>query len=67
MFYESMRPDPVLLFDEVSAKKIRETFKKAMEMTKLGMEHLDVFVEFRDPEVMRLFFGQRHCKNLYGD
>ena len=67
MFYEPMRPDPVLLFSDLSAKGIRQAFKEAMDMTKLGMEHLDVFVDFRDPDILRLFFGQRHCKHLYGD
>lgn len=44
---------------------IRETMERVSNETKLGKEHIDIYVEFRDPEILRLFFGQRHCKNLY--
>ena len=65
MFYEPMDPDPLKSIPQLTASSIRKTLKEVSQESKLGLEHLDVFVEFRDPEVLRLFFGQRHCSNLY--
>ena len=65
MFYEPMDPDPLATISPLSVDNIRRVLKKTSEETKLGYEHLDVFVSFKDPEILKLFFGQRHCKNLY--
>ncbi len=65
MFYEPIDPEPLAEIPSLRSSVIRETMERVSNETKLGKEHIDIYVEFRDPEILRLFFGQRHCKNLY--
>ena len=65
MFYDPIDPEPLADIPTLKSSIIRETMERVSRETKLGKDHIDIYVEFRDPEILRLFFGQRHCKNLY--
>ena len=67
MFYEPMDPEPLVEIPSLSSSNIRSVMDRVSKDMKLGKEHVDIYVDFRDPEVLRLFFGQRHCSHLYGE
>ncbi|GEM_PF-4683698 len=67
MFYEPMDPEPLVEISVLSSSEIRKTMDRVSKEMKLGKEHIDIYVDFRDPEILKLFFGQRHCSHLYGD
>ncbi len=65
IFYKPIDPEPLLDIPALKSDVVKEMLKEASEGNNINEKHLDVFVRFRDPEILRLFFGQRHCKNIY--
>ncbi len=64
MFYEPVQGDTVIRFRELSSERINIALEKAKKMG-IPVNHTDILVSYRDPEILRLFFGYRHCKFLY--
>ncbi len=64
-FYRPLFGETTYELSELTFKGIEEGLKEVAKKNLLKREELDVGVEFKDPEILRLFFGQRHCKHLY--
>ncbi len=64
MFYEPVQGDTVSLVKSLRSGELDRAILSAKEMN-VPSNHIDVKVEFRDPEILRLLFGFRHCKFLY--
>ena len=64
MFYEPMTGEVVLRRNGISSPLVENSLTEAINRG-VPSNHVDIKVEFRDPEILRLVFGQRHCKFLY--
>ncbi|WP_448522889.1 hypothetical protein [Pseudothermotoga sp.] len=59
---------PRLVRNLLEFQKLPKNFKRVSNETDLGqmfetLSSQDVWIFFRDPEYLRLYFGERHCKN----
>jgi len=59
---------PRLVRNLLEFPKIPKNFKRVSNETDLvrlfeTLSSQDVWIFFRDPEYLRLYFGERHCKN----
>ncbi len=65
MFTSHIDEEPFLFLKDLSSGEIDSGLKQA-RMNGIPENHIDVAVSFEDPEVVRMFFGFRHCRFLYG-
>ena len=64
-FFSNLSGTQVQKVKELSASHIKEALKSVIEDKKYKEEEVDFKVKFKDPEIIRLFFGHRHCRRLY--
>ncbi len=66
-FFKYVYGDVVHTVSELSSKVLNESLEFLVKEKKFKKEELDLRVKFKDPEFLKMLFGQRHCKFIYSE
>ena len=67
MFHTPVSGTEVKVLSTLSYDTLNSTLNELVLSTGYKKEELDVKVTFKDPEILKLLFGSRHCRMIYGE
>ena len=67
MFHAPVDGAVIKTLSTLSYDSLNNTLMELTTSTGYRKYELDVKVKFNDPEILRLLFGSRHCRMIYGD
>ncbi len=67
MFHTPVSGTEIKVLSSLTYDSLNSTLNEIVLSTGYRRDELDVKVTFKDPEMLKLLFGSRHCRMIYGE